>query len=387
MLKRQLKLPQEQSFFLFGPRQTGKSTLLKENFSNENSVYYDLLKSEFYNKYLADPSIFREEVLTRAKCFSHIIVDEIQRIPALLNEIHYLLESKNPPIFCLSGSSARKLKRAEANLLGGRALTYSLQALTYKELGEKFNLERALNLGTLPAIFLSETEELAKEKLRAYVNTYLEEEIKAEALVRNLGSFLRFLQFAANENGNMINYSNIARETATKAREVKEYFQILEDTLLGFTLPAYAKSTRVRLSKHPKFYFFDTGVQRALAKRLTLDLSKQTPEYGKVFEHFIIREIVNICTYARNDYEFSFYRTEDNAEVDLIIETPSGELYAIEIKSKENPLNKDLRGLKSFRRICPKAKLICICQSPIRREMDGIDIYPWEEFISKEEIF
>jgi predicted AAA+ superfamily ATPase len=235
MIKRTIRLPQKHSFFIFGPRQTGKSTLLRAAFPEGNVLYYDLLKSEEYLRLTARPGLFREEVAACDKKITHVIVDEIQRIPALLNEIHHLLENVSGeaggPHFCLSGSSARKLKRAHANLLAGRAWTYHLFPLTHRELGEKFSLEKALNLGALPSVYLAESAHDAQNTLRAYVETYLKEEVEAEAITRSLGSFLRFLTLAADENGNVVNFSTIARECGVSYKTVQGYFQILEDTL------------------------------------------------------------------------------------------------------------------------------------------------------------
>ncbi len=379
MYSRSLKLSLQKSFFLFGPRQVGKTTLIQEIISQEESIFYNFLLSEIFNKFAADPKLFREEVLARDKKHRFIIVDEVQRIPDLLNEIHFLIEQDKSLIFILSGSSARKLKRNQANLLGGRALSYKLFPLTHQELGEDFNLKKALNYGTLPDIYKEQDKNLKIESLYSYVETYLEEEIKAEAVVRQVGGFIRFLKFAAYENGNTLNYSNIARETANKAHIIKEYFQILEDTLIGFWLLAYDKSTRTRLIKHPKFYFFDTGVQRAICGQLELELQEGTKEYGHAFEHFIVKEILNIANYRRKKYTFSYFRTENGAEVDLIIETPQKKIWAIEIKSSTRPSLSSLKGLKSFAKICNEAELICACQSEREFQYGNIKVTPWKK--------
>ena len=379
MIDRMIRLPKRHSFFLFGPRQTGKSTLLKASFPSNSTLYYNLLKSEEFLRLSANSAIFREEVLSRDRRQTHIIVDEIQRVPQLLNEVHALMEEKDSPFFVMSGSSARKLKRAKSNLLAGRAWSYSLYPLTHSELGAEFSLDRALDLGTLPSVYLSDSIDDAKHTLKAYVETYLKEEIKEEALVRNLGGFLRFLTLAGDENGNVINYSNIARETGTSYHTVKEYFQILEDTLIGFLLLPYARSTRKRLVKHPKFYFFDTGVHRALTKKIAVPLEKKTSDYGRAFEHFIITEILRLADYKELDYKFSFYGSSNQAEVDLIIETPKGKTIAVEIKATDNPNMGSLRGLKSFAEICPDAALYCASLAPRRRVVDDISILPWKE--------
>lgn len=379
MIKRQIQLPKDKSFFLFGPRQTGKSTLLYSLFPKETTYYYDLLKTEEFTRLSAHPELFREEVISRSSKITHIFIDEIQRVPALLNEVHYIMETANPPCFVLSGSSARKLKRAKANLLAGRALSYRLHPLTTEELANRFSLTKALQIGSLPSIYLEETNSGAQARLRAYVSTYLKEEIELEAQLRNIGAFIHFLSIAASENGNVINFSNIARETGTSYQTVKAYFQILEDTLIGQFLFPYNKSLRKRLSKHPKFIFFDTGIVRALTKKLTAPLEPKTPDYGHVFEHFVILEILRQSDYQNLDFNFSYYRTEDGAEVDLIIETPKGKTFAIEIKATDMIDSSHLRGLKSFAEVCPKAILCCASTSPKRRQAGKVTILPWEE--------
>lgn len=380
MIERALSLSPKHSFFLFGPRQTGKSTLLRSTFPRDKVLYYDLLKSEEYLRLTARPGLFREEVASRDKKITHVIVDEIQRVPALLDEIHHLLENvSGAPHFCLSGSSARKLKRSRANLLAGRAWTHHLFPLTHRELGEKFSLEKALNLGTLPSVYLAGDAAEARHTLRAYVETYLKEEVEAEAVTRSLGGFLRFLTLAADENGSVVNFSTIARECGVSYKTVQGYFQILEDTLMGFFLLPYARAVRKRLIRHPKFYFFDTGVVRALRKTLTVDLEPQTFEYGRAFEHFLILEIMRLASYQDLDYSFSFYGSSSQAEVDLIVETPRKEVFAVEIKSSASPESEALKGLKSFQEICPKAVLYCASLSPRKRTVRGITVLPWQD--------
>jgi predicted AAA+ superfamily ATPase len=383
MIKRQIKLPFEKSFFLFGARQTGKSTLLKTLFSKDNVYYYDLLKTEEFIRLAAHPEVFREEVASRGAKINCIILDEVQRIPALLNEVQVLMESPGSPCFILSGSSARKLKRSKANLLAGRALTYHLYPLTSTELGSKFSLLKALQQGTLPSIYLEESAQIAQDRLRSYVEVYLKEEIELEAQLRRIGSFLHFLSIAASENGNVINFSNIARETGTSYQTVKSYFQILEDTLIGSFLFPYQKSARKRLAKHPKFYFFDTGVVRALTKKVSVPLEPKTPDFGRAFEHFFILEIMRQAEYQKLDYTFSYYRTESGAEVDLIIETPREEIIAVEIKATDAIDSSHLRGLNSFKEACPKALLYCVALAPHKRTMGKVTILPWLEAIKK----
>jgi len=384
-IQRLLKLPTHHSFFLFGPRQVGKTTLIRDTFPAECCLVYDLLIPEELRRLKMNPGRFRDEIIHRDPKYTHVFIDELQKIPEILDEVHYLLETLKPaPNFILSGSSARKLKRVNANMLGGRAFSFSLYGLSYLELlkSSQFSLYHSLELGSLPAIYLSSRED-AILSLRSYVNTYIKEEIQFEALVRNLDIFTEFLRLAANENANILNYSKIAADLGVSSATVREYYQILEDTLLGFYLRPYSSRLRKKLAKHPKFYFFDTGVVRALQYKLSLELAPKTAEFGKVFEHFIIKEFIHLATYLKPDYQFSYYRTENNAEVDLIIETPEGKTFAIEIKASDNPRLSDLRGLRSFKSLIPEAELYCASLTNKRFKLDNsIWIYPWQELLN-----
>lgn len=379
MFNRIIKIPQQKSFFLFGPRGTGKSTLLRNVFPQGNSLWYDLLHTDTYTRLLAHPELIREEVLSRNPQISYVIIDEVQRIPELLNEVHWLSEQPNSPSFILTGSSARKLKTKKANMLGGRALTLQLFPLTVEELENVFSLQKVLQFGALPKMISEKTDEEKADRLQAYVDTYLKEEIQWEAQIRNLAPFVQFLSLAAEENGHQINYSNIAHETGVHYLTVKGFFQILEDTLIGFMLYPYSKSIRKRLSKHPKFYFFDPGVRRALTRKLSVPLQPFTKEYGEAFEHFIILEIMRMSIYKKWGYRFSFYRTSAGAEVDMIIESPTGRIMALEIKSSQNPAKKDFSGLKSFQKVCPSAEAYCVSSAPHRRTIGHMTILPWQE--------
>jgi len=395
-IDRILKLPLNHSFFLFGPRQVGKTTLIKNSFGLDSCLIYDLLIPEELRRLKMNPGRFRDEITYRDSKYTHVFIDEVQKLPEILDEIHYLLENmKKPPAFIVSGSSARKLKRSNANMLGGRAFSFSLFGLTHLELmqSSKFSLYRSLEFGSLPAIYLlsmgdgtvaeigvRERSQDAILALRSYVNTYIKEEIQMEALVRNLDTFTEFLKLAADENTNVLNYSNIASDIGVSSATVKEYYQILEDTLLGFYLRPYSSRLRRKLSKHPKFYFFDTGVTRALQQKLSLELTPKTKEFGKAFEHFIIKEFIYTANYLNPDYKFSYYRTENNAEVDLIIEAPTGKVFAVEIKASDTPKNSELKGLKSFKTLVPKASLICASLAEKRYKLDeDIWVYPWAE--------
>jgi len=379
-IKRLLKLAKGHSLFLFGPRQTGKSTLINEVFAKQGLIKYDLLIPEEYRRLANNTSRFRDEVSNRPENINYIVVDEVQKLPSLLDEVHYLLENLNsPPAFILTGSSSRKLKRQNINLLGGRAYSYSLYPLTYIEIQKSlgsFSLQKVLEHGSLPAVYLEDADPVLT--LKSYVNTYIKEEVQIEALVRNLEAFVEFLRIAAEQNGGILNYSNIASDIGIDSSTVKEYYQILEDTMLGFMLRPIAKNLRRKVSKHPKFYFFDTGVARALNKQLSIDLDPKTKAYGDAFEHFVIKEFMHLRSYINDEYELSYYRTDNNAEVDLIIESPCGEIYAIEIKASDSPQRRDLKGLYSFREVCPQARIICASMSPNKYMLGDIEVWPWQ---------
>jgi len=380
-IERTIKLPKNKNFFLFGPRQTGKSTLLKKEFISEKTLYYDLLKTDVYRKLLSRPETFRNEVFAalKAKKSSYIIVDEVQKVPHLLDEVHSLVESDVPCLFILSGSSSRKLKRYQANMLAGRAWTFQLYPFSSMELKENFNLPTALKYGTLPVIYLSVDEYEKRETLRSYVDTYIKEEIEIEANVRNLSGFLRFLPIAAYQNGELINYSNMARESGVSHHTVREYYKILEDTLLGFYLLPYGKSIRKRMIKHPKFYLFDPGIVTTLTNRLRVDLHEISYEFGKAFEHFFLLEIIKLNHYHRLDLNLSFYRTERGAEVDCIIKTPAGKTIAIEIKAATNPSSSMLTGLNSFKERVAGAQLILACRVQHAQVIKDVTVLPWQD--------
>lgn len=377
MIERIVKFP-EQSFFLFGPRLTGKSYLLKNRFQASEMLYIDLLNTRESHAYEQDPALlYRETEAAWKRGIKRVIVDEIQKIPALLDEVHRMIEAFPDIQFVLCGSSARKLKKMHGNLLAGRALTRSLYPLTWQECPDK-NLIKLLSFGSLPAIYQQESEG-AKEMLRSYVNTYLNEEIKQEALVRQLGVFLKFLSLAGAESGNILNFSNLSRQIGVNYKTIQEYFEILNDTMLGFYLYPFARAVRSALAKHPKFYFFDVGVLRAINKELTMDLLPGTSIYGKYFEHWVIQEIMRYNDYHQKDWRLSFYRTSGGDEIDLLVEKPNHQLVAIEIKSRENILSFDLKSLKKFGLEHPEAQLFCVAQVPRAQVMEGIWIVPWQD--------
>ena len=331
MRKRLLQLPKKHSFFLFGPRGTGKSTLLATDFADERCYWIDLLKPEEEDRFLMNPSMLSAIVKALPQDVTHIVIDEIQKVPRLLDVVHSLIERTDQK-FLLTGSSARKLKRGAANLLAGRAFVYHLFPFSFIEQAGDFHLDMALRFGQLPIMEELETDQEKIKFLTAYANTYLKEEIVAEQVVRNLSPFRRFLEVAAQANGKIINYAKIALDTGASETTVKEYFMILEDTSLGFMLEPFHHSFRKRLSQKPKFYFFDNGVAHALARTLTIPLMPKTSAYGEAFEQFIINEIAKIVSYFNEQYRISYLQTKDGQKIDLIVERPGLLLLCIEIK-------------------------------------------------------
>jgi uncharacterized protein len=384
-INRQLKIPDQSTFFLFGPRQTGKSTLLDSTFAPGKCLKYNLLHGDTSSRLAARPELLRIEVESAIASGGplRVVIDEVQRVPALLDEVHALIEKHKSLRFAMCGSSARKLKRMHANMLGGRARTLRLYPLTSMELGEDFDLDRVLRFGALPGVFLAEDDNARSEILRSYVETYLREEIEIEAQVRNLGAFLRFLPMAASENGAQVNFLNVARETSITKETARGYYQILEDTLIGFFLFPFAKSIRKKIARHPKFYFFDCGTVRALTKKLIVPMVQESEEYGRAFEHFLICEIVRLNEYLRLDLDISFYRTESGTEVDCVLIHPDGTIWAIEIKSTQSPALRHCRGLNSFRDSFPDAACILACRTSRPSRLGPFDALPWQEVVSR----
>lgn len=383
MFLRELNPLKSNSFFLFGARGTGKSTFLIEDFlSNSNYHLIDLLDSRVHEEYILNPGLLLERFSKKEGSYEWIVIDEVQKIPSLLNEVHKLIfETKQK--FILTGSSARKLKRGGANLLAGRAFTYNLYPLTHLELGESFNLNETLQWGSLPYVATHKSTEERSEYLRSYVTTYLKEEIVAEQLVRKVDGFRKFLRIAAQSNGKILVYDNIAKDTGLDPATVKTFFEILNDTLIGVLLPAYHASIRKQQRQAPKFYFFDCGVQRALRGLMEQKITPSTYDYGFTFEHFIILEIMRLSSYARKDYEFSYLRTKDDAEIDLIIERPGLPTVILEIKSSEHVIDAEIKKLARFIKDFPKCEVIILCNERMPREVMGVEVLPWREGIKR----
>jgi len=362
----------EGSVFLFGARQTGKTTLLLQLFP-ENK-FYDLLENDTYERFRRNPSLLRQELMT-LKEGDIVIIDEIQLIPELLNEVHWLIVRKNLH-FILSGSSARKLKRKGVNTLGGRALLNILYPLTSNEVPD-FDLIRAINHGMIPSHYLSSAAMIQK-KLQAYISVYLKEEIKAEALVRNLNTFNRFLEVAALTNGEMVNYNNIAQDCGIDAKTVKEYFAILEETLIGFMVPAFEKTVKRRLNQAPRFYFFDVALPNYLLKRTNLQPGSE--DFGHSFEHLMIQEIRAFLGYNNYENALTFWHTYSGYEVDAVL---CGGKTAIEFKSSKEVQSKHLKGLKAFKEEHPEARLIIVSLDKEPRIFNEVEVLPAEIFLKK----
>ncbi len=377
MVQRLCKLSKTNSFFLFGARGTGKSTLLKSVPFLKDSLYIDLLNPETEDSYALAPERLGRE-LEAKESSQWVIIDEVQKLPRLLDVVHSLIEKRKTK-FALTGSSSRKLKSGGGNLLAGRAFLFSLFPFTSKELGEAFNLEEALAWGTLPKMSeLSDTEDRARF-LRTYTQVYLKEEILVEQLIRNLDPFRLFLPMAGQTNGHIVNYSNIAKETGVDHKTVQNYYQILADTYLGFFLEAYSRSVRKVQKQSPKFYFFDMGIKRAIEKRLTVPLQERTSEFGDAFESWFINECFRLNSYNELDYSFSYLRTKDDVEIDLIVERPGTSPALVEIKSSDSIDERHLRSLIHFAKDFPKADLICACRIPRPQKFDRVWALPWKD--------
>lgn len=357
--------------FLWGPRQTGKTTLLHDQWPR--AKYYDLLDTQLATELRLRPALLREEVLGQRPPL--VVVDEVQKAPELLEEVHWLLEN-SATHFVLCGSSARKLRRVAHNLLGGRAVDAYLFPLTSAEIGA-VDLHKLLNHGALPTHYLAPDP---GPLLRAYVRNYLREEILDESLTRNVPAFARFLEIAAIGHGQQINHTNMARETGVSASTVKSYYQILEDTLLGFRLEPWRKPGRRRLVGTPKFFLFDMGVARQLHPDLR-EVSEGSDVYGRAFEHFLINEVRACCAYRELDAPLYYWGTHGGDEVDLVV----GDLdLALEFKSSTTVRQSDLKGLRALKRERAVKCALLVSRDPrLRRTEDGIELLDWRAFCAR----
>ncbi len=386
MIDRLLKLPfKKRSLFLFGPRQVGKSTLVKHLLLDINHTPIDLLKGDVLMKYKSNPELLRSETefLLRTEEHVFVFIDEIQKCTELLDEIHWLIEQfPSRVFFILSGSSARKLKRASVNMLAGRAWQFFLFPLTHLELKDVFELDDVLLRGSLPPV-VNESPKDSFRTLKSYVEVYLKEEILDEALVRNFAAFSRFLNIAADHSGSIVNYSTISRDTGVNSKTIKGYYEILEDTLVALKLEPYLKSARKRLVMHPKYYLFDTGVINAICGRVALASVKGSNTYGMLFEHFVISETYRLMNYAEKAMKLYHWRASTGSEVDLVVETADC-LWAIEIKSSPVVKQGKLRGLKSFLNSHPKAVPLCVSTCDVPYLAGEFQVIPWQYLFGRD---
>ena len=380
MVDRIAGLSPSRSFFLLGPRGAGKSTLIKQRYSGD-SLYIDFLDLQTEDRYRLDPGELKKELAGQPQ-LKRVIIDEVQKLPRILDVVHQILEERKIQ-FILSGSSARKLKRGGANLLAGRAFFFHLYPFTSAELGCRFNLEEALRRGLLPHLLSLKNDGEKEEYLKAYTLTYLKEEIQMEQAVRKLRPFRKFLEVAAQMNGKIVNYSKTARDIGVDVTTAQNYFSILEDTLTGFFLNSYHRSVRKSQRLAPKFYLFDTGVCRTLRGILSLPLLPQTYDYGEAFEHFIILEIIKLAEYKRKSWKFFYLRTKDGAEIDLIIERPGQTDLCVEIKSSDRITEGDVRHLIGLGCDIPNSELYCLSRDPREKRIQGALCIEWREGLEK----
>jgi predicted AAA+ superfamily ATPase len=375
MYSRIKNFPAGASYFLFGPRGTGKTYWLRHTFPN--APYIDLLEARTVNELLADPQRLGDRL--PATCPEPVIIDEVQRVPEVLNEVHRLMESRGLR-FVLTGSSPRKLRRGRANLLAGRALTEQFFPLTASELGPSFCFEKAIRQGMLPTLY-DDTKAVVPERyLAAYVETYLREEVLAEGLTRQAGAFARFLEAASFSQGQVLNLSEVARECAVHRKVVESYFAILDDLLLGVRLPVFERQSRRQLVSHPKFYLFDAGVYRAARPCGPLD--DPGPIEGAAIETLVFQELRATNQNLGLGYQLHYWRTAGGMEVDFVLYGPRG-IVAIEVKSRRRLTGHDLRGLRAFLADYPMAKAYVLYGGDQRLHLDGITAQPIAEALRR----
>ena len=374
MYNRILKLPLEgkASIFLFGPRATGKTSWIKTHLPD--SLYIDLLNFSTYNSLSAHPD--RLENLIPKEYEHWVVLDEVQRVPQLLNEVHRLIESRKIR-FLLTGSSARSLRRGGVNLLAGRALTYHMHPLVIQELENNFNISHALKHGLLPAVI---DHADPQKYMESYVQTYVREEVLQEGLTRNIGTFSRFLETASFSQGSVLNFSEIARELSLNRLMVADYFQILEDLLLATRIDVFTHRAKRKMVAHQKFYFFDTGVFKVLRPSGPLDTKEESD--GAALETLFFQSLSAINDYFNLGYKIYFWRTSSGAEVDFVIYGPRG-LHAFEIKRSSQVTNKALRGLKTFKQDYPEANLHLLYLGKHKEYHGDIDATPFEDSLKK----
>ena len=384
MIKRMANIPDTQHFFMLGPRQTGKTTLIKEYLANKgsNHLLINLAEEDKFFKYLKNPSLIRSEVQSSIKNqkISEVFIDEVQRVPAILNEVQSRIDTSSVR-FILTGSSARKLKHGAANLLGGRAVLRELFPLTYLELSDQFSLEQILRFGSLPRIFQANSNEERADLLSAYITLYLKEEVQAEGLVRNLPAFSRFLDVAAQNSGELLNYKSIGDDIGIPGRSVQSYYEILEETLVAVRLSPFERRVRRRLRKHDKIYIFDLGVLNALQQTLA---SAHAPILrGRLFEHFIILETYRLIKYQQKELSICFWRTKDDEEVDLVFLKGGEPFLACEIKSSSTVTPIALRGLRAFHSEHPCVERVVVAPVDLSFQIGEVSVLSVKDFMTR----
>lgn len=371
------RLAQERrSFFLLGPRQTGKSTLIQ---SLDPELTINLAHEPTFLEFAQNPRLLEERIDRTGP--RTIFVDEVQRLPSLLNTIQFLLDQKKNMRFFMSGSSARRLRRGRANLLPGRALSFELGPLSSFEVGKDYDLENALSFGMLPGVFTEESPRAKMDLLRSYASTYLKEEIQAEGLLRRIEGFARFLQASASRSGSLLDFSKLSSQAQVPRQSVVRYFEILEDTLIARRLEVFSENIAVRLAKQPRFYFFDVGVLNGLLKNFTASDDRK----GVLFEHFFLQELLQVFHGAGRDEEVFHYRTEGGAEVDFVVAI-DGEVFAIEVKASRNVGREDIRHLKAFELAQKKRRRLNLRLAywgTAPRRIDGVEVSPWQDVLKE----
>jgi predicted AAA+ superfamily ATPase len=357
---------EKKSYFLFGPRQTGKSSLIRRTLKGVR--VYDLLDTSVYLALSQDPRRIAQETTSGEDL---VVIDEIQRLPQLLNEVHRLIETRRLR-FLLTGSSARKLRRGGVNLLGGRARTKYLHPLTCKELGDRFDLHRALARGLLPSIYFSDDP---RADLQAYAGSYLQQEIVAEGVTRNVPAFSRFLKVAAFCNGTIVNFTNVANDAQVARTTVYQYFDILKDTLVVHELPPWRKTKKRKPLASSKYYFFDVGVVAALQGR---EFRPGTPEFGEAFETYSMHELLSYSDYVSGE-PLRYWRSTSGFEVDFII----GDHTAVEVKAKENVSSQDVKSLVALAEEKGLKRYLCVSLEPRMRKFQGVTVFPFREFLEE----
>ncbi len=371
-IKRNLNLAQHlqnKSILLLGPRRTGKSSFIKNQIKPD--LYINLLEASVYSQYAYNPSLIQKVIKSNHKI---ICIDEIQKLPLLMDEVHSLIEKFPDKKFILTGSSAKNLKKSHTSLMAGRARQVPFFPFTYNEVkNHQFNLNKFLLYGGLPEAYLSVDP---WNELKDYSGTYLTKEIQASAFVRKIENYSRFLKFSALSSGELLNFENLASDAMISSRTIKDYYQLLEETLIGYNLPAFRKKNSRKEISTSKFYFFDNGVLNAFIGRK--NISEKSPEFGNLFEHFIFHELNSYQKVNRFDWELEFWRTHVKDEVDFIL---GGGEVAIEVKASSQIKKEHLKGLLKFKENHSAKKLITVCQSVKKETLEGVEIYPWQQFI------